>query len=201
MQTLHKAVSTFSRFAKLAALAIAASTLVFGLIHLASLSLLAETGRIVIEHDALLHLLSVNMLPMVMAYLFLVAVLYYLYRMARAAIAQSAKEEIELARREATVATLQKVTGVIAEELVPPNTELRRYIELKKRKGQAPPALETASGSISTTLRRLTWLSYVLPHLETDATGDDALTIIANAPAHTTGNPLLLPGPVAKRRQ
>lgn len=202
MQTLSKAVAVFSRFSKIVALVITALVIVLVIIDALSLSLLAGTGKIDAKRDMFLYLFSVNILPLLLGYLVIMAFLYYLFRMTRSRILQANEAEVATARKEATITTLQKMTGMVAERLVVPNSELQRYIAVKKRKGQAPLALEIASRRISETVQQLTWMSYVLPHAKSNGNSDAIIDGFSREPASEPRNdaPALIGESPSKRR-
>jgi len=167
MKTINKAVSVFSRFTIKTACIITLSILLLSVVHILSLTLMASSGPVSLGRSFFLHVLSVNMVPFMGLYIALMGTLYFLFVKTKGRIAKSYSAAIEEARHDGAVTALQKMTGIMAEQLAAPNSELIQYIAVKKEKGQAPVAVESASAGISRALQGLSWISFVLPHVKT----------------------------------
>lgn len=168
MKKTKKVLQIFSQFGKSITFIVAGTLLVSCIVQLLSFSLLASTGRIEIKGDQFINVVSIHMLPELIVYMFLIAIIYFLFRKNREKIVVVNEAEIENAREQAVVQTLQKTAGMIAENIAVHNAEIKKWIEAKKEKGQAPAMIEQASKRIGMTLHLLSWAGYVFPYIDSE---------------------------------
>lgn len=168
MKKTKKVLQVFSQFGQSITFVIIGTLLVSCFVQLLSFSLLASTGRIEVRGDELLNVMSLQMAPELIVYALFIGIIYFLFRKNKQKISVVNEAEIEKVREEAVIQTLQKTAGMIAENIATHNAEIKRWIEAKKEKGQAPAQVELACQRIGATLQLLSWAGYVFPYVDSE---------------------------------
>ncbi len=163
----HTLSTIFTRFFKDVLIIGTGSLLLFGIVQFFSLSILKNKGYIDFDSSFFIQLLSLQMIPSLIAYILLVSFIFYLYRRTKKILSVLRENEIMIEREQAVIQTLQKVTGIMGEFISTQNSNIKDWIEKKYAKGeQVPLKVEESSMNIGRAMDTLSKMSFLTPYLD-----------------------------------
>jgi len=127
--------------------------------------LMLKPFDIIMREDFMSNIFSKPMWPMMAVYGLLSLGLYLLWnRIKRAALALREKE-LQREKAEAVLRSLQRLTGIMSENIASQNSEIVSWLALRKRLGHPVPAeVENPSNRIGEALQSLSELTYIVPY-------------------------------------
>ena len=126
------------------------------------------------------------MFPMMGAYGFLSAVIYFLWIKKQKAMLIAREKEIQAEKVEAVFQSMQRLIALLAEHLTVHNSQIMNWVEFKRKQGQSPSEkVEKPCQEIARTLQSLSEISFVLPYTE-------------NRPEHVDDIEKILQGKIGK---
>ena len=108
---------------------------------------------------------SIPMIPMMVAYGFLSLVIYCMWRKNKKAVLLAREKELKSQNYETVINSMQRLTGLLAEHIASQNSEIMRWIEIRKKKGRpVSKKVETSNKNIANALQSLSELTFVSPY-------------------------------------
>jgi len=190
----RKAVQMLSGFVKDIVVVMAGTALSFAFVHVATLRIVEHSG--IIEAERFYQSYYVyQMVPAGIAFAFLVSIVWYLYRKTRSMMLAQGERELNESRREAMVATLQKITGLMSSTVARHNAEILEWAAARKARGQEPPGkVAGASMKIAMTVQALSQVSFAVPYrIEEIADVDEYLDLLEKRLQVISRSPAALP--------
>jgi hypothetical protein len=172
-----KAIQAFTLFGKNILIIALGTFFVTLFVKAVSLAILTRDVMNLMSIKMLMQLFSLQMLPNLIAFGFLIAAVYYLYQKTRKNMLHIHENEIELEREQVVLTMLQRITGLMAEYISAYNGEITQWIENRKKNGSQPPErIVTANRNISIALETLTKVSFVMPYMKGEKNSLDSYT-------------------------
>jgi response regulator RpfG family c-di-GMP phosphodiesterase len=107
------------------------------------------------------------MYPMMGAYGLYSLGIYFLWERKKKAILLAREKQLQSEKVEAVLKTMQRITGMLAEHIATHNSEIMRWVEFRKNKGQqVSERVELPNKKIAQALHTLSEISFVLPYNE-----------------------------------
>ena len=160
-------VHIFSQFGKNIVIVSVATFFIHFTVKMISLAIIGKDFIENFNSRVFLQVFSLQMLPNLIVFAFLVSAVYYLFIKTRKMIIQLNENEIKVEKEQAVIRTMHKMTGLMAEFISVNNAEIKDWIEVKRRKGQKPPLkVINANEKISKVLEAMTKVSFVLPYID-----------------------------------
>ncbi len=120
-----------------------------------------------LREDFVVGIFSTPMLPMMFAYGFFSLTLYLLWEKKKKALLFAREKEIQSEKVEAVLKSMQRLTGILAENIAMHNSEIMSWIEFSKRKGRpVSEKVENPNRKIGKALQALSELSFVIPYTD-----------------------------------
>lgn len=150
-----------ARFFQIGVLAFLGAIIVHTLVMVAEFYLV-ERIELNIRNDFMGAIISMPMLPMLVAYGFLVACLLVLWHRTREALIDAHQRELSIEKEKAVRTAMQDLTASLAGKITVHNAEILKWISLQKGRGrQVSERLEHASQQIAMALHDLSELAFV----------------------------------------
>jgi hypothetical protein len=113
-------------------------------------------------------ILSEPMVPMMGAYGLLSLGIYLLWEKTKKAVLVVREKEFQKENVEAVLKSMQRLTGIMAENVASHNSEIMSWIEFRKRLGHPVPAqVENPSEQIAKAIQSMSELSFIIPYTDT----------------------------------
>lgn len=110
---------------------------------------------------------SEPMWPMMAVYGILSLGLYLLWNKAKNALLAVREKELQHEKAEAVLKSLQRLTGIMSENIASQNSEIVKWLELRKRLGHPVPAeVEKPSTQIGKALQSMSELTFIVPYTD-----------------------------------
>lgn len=110
---------------------------------------------------------SEPMWPMMAVYGILSLGLYLLWNKAKNAVLAVREKELQQEKAEAVLKSLQRLTGIMSENIASQNSEIANWLELRKRLGHPVPAeVENPSNRIGKALQSMSELTFIVPYTD-----------------------------------
>jgi hypothetical protein len=110
-------------------------------------------------------MISVPMLPMLVAYGLLSLVMYYLWEKSKTAVLYAREKKIQSENAETVLKSMQRLTGIMVEHIASQNSEIMSWVEFRKKQGRpVSQKVETSNKNIAKALQSLSELSFVSPY-------------------------------------
>ena len=162
---MRKIMNMFSNSFKKYVLISLLTTILYAALQIIILSLLKESGVLLINSLSNTSLFFMLFTPLVLLVIGTIAIISYLYKRDTNKILKQL--EIEKRQDQQTIAleTVQKVSSYIIDHISRYNNEIKQWISNKKQKGEmAPKAIVDNSAKIGITLQKLSEASYLTPY-------------------------------------
>jgi hypothetical protein len=112
-------------------------------------------------------ILSEPMVPMMGAYGLLSLGIYLLWEKTKKAVLVVREKEFQKENVEAVLKSMQRLTGIMAENVASHNSEIMSWIEFRKRLGHPVPAkVENPSEQIAKAIQSMSELSFIIPYTD-----------------------------------
>jgi hypothetical protein len=162
-----KTVQTFTQFGKNILFVSFGTFIIHLVVKAMSLAIMSRDFFAVMNIKFFIELFSLQMIPNIISYGFLIAAVYYLFQKTRDNIEKIHENELQIEREQAVRNTMQKVTGIMAEFISSHNSEITRWIDDRRRSGQQPSErVVEANRKIGIALETLSNVSFVLPYMK-----------------------------------
>jgi len=110
---------------------------------------------------------SEPMWPMMTVYGILSLGLYLLWNRTKNALLAVREKELQHEKAEAVLKSLQILTGIMSENIASQNSEIVKWIQLRKRLGHPVPAeVENPSNQIGKALQSMSELTFIVPYTD-----------------------------------
>lgn len=108
---------------------------------------------------------SEPMMPMVAVYGLLSLGIYLLWLKTKKAVLIVREKEFQKENAEAVLKSMQRLTGIMVENIATQNSEIMSWVEFRKKQGRpVSQIVETSNKNIATALHSLSELSFVYPY-------------------------------------
>ena len=129
--------------------------------------LITEPFRMSLRTNFVHYIFSLPMFPMMGTYGFLLLALYFFWTKQKRALLLAHQKEIETEKTELVLKSMQRLTGILAQNIATHNAQIINWIESKKLLGQqVSKRLENPTRKIASTLHSLSEMSFVFPYTE-----------------------------------
>ena len=110
---------------------------------------------------------STPMYPMIGAYGLYSLGVYFLWERKKKAMLLAREKEVQSEKVEAVLKTMQRITGMLVENIATQNSEIMRWVEFRKSQGRlVSEKVEHPNKKIAQALHSLSEISFVLPYNE-----------------------------------
>lgn len=110
---------------------------------------------------------SIAMLPMLGAYGLFSIVTYFMWARMKKTLLRARAEELKSEKVEAVLKSMQRLTGVLAENIATHNAEIMHWVEFRKMNGRPVSAkIERPCNEIANALHSLSEISFVFPYTQ-----------------------------------
>ena len=110
---------------------------------------------------------SAPMIPMIAIYGSLSIALYFFWHRAKKALLLANRKEVQKERVELVFKSMQRLTGLLAENIAIHNVEIMSWVESRKRQGRpVSEKVEKPTRKIAKTLQTLSEISFVFPYTD-----------------------------------
>jgi len=112
-------------------------------------------------------ILSIAMLPMLGTYGLFSIVTYFIWARMKKALLQARAEEIKSEKVAAVLKSMQRLTGMLAENIATHNAEIMHWVEFRKMNGRpVSEKVERPCNEIANALHSLSEISFVFPYTQ-----------------------------------
>lgn len=110
---------------------------------------------------------SISMIPMMGAYGILLLAIYFFWDRMKKALIFAHKKEVQSEKVELVFKSMQRITGILAENIATHNAEILNWVESRKIQGQqVSKKVENSTRKIAKALQSLSEFSFVFPYTD-----------------------------------
>lgn len=161
----QKAAYIFLKTAKAVVVFFVGGIVVHMLVMLIDYYLMPAPFRPHLQHDFIVDIFSVPMIPMMGAYGGCLLAAFILWERMKKALLLAHDKETHKEQAVTALRTLQRITGLLAEHIAAKNAGILQWVETRKKKGRQPPeTVVRSSRDIAAALHALAEVSFVYPY-------------------------------------
>lgn len=162
---INKIPDLFSAYWKNIVSVAAIIFIIHSLVEIISIYVMEKHSVISVDKGFLIHLFSIEVVPNLIAYIVLFAIMFFLYNRIKWMMMILNNHEVKMAHKEGEIESAQQITGVLIEEIAVWNAQIKEWILFRRSKGQEPPAkVEQANQKIEQALKSMSENSFVEPY-------------------------------------
>lgn len=163
----RKRIHLFLGFVKLVAAFIIGSFTVHLIVMFLDYYLLTKPLFLNLRENFVDSIFSTAMIPMMGAYGLFSIVTYSMWARMRKAILLANAKEIQSEKVEEVLNCMQRITGILAEHIATHNSEIKNWVEFRKRNGRpVSEKIEKPCNKIANALHSLSEISFIFPYTE-----------------------------------
>ena len=184
-----RTIHMLSKLGKVVAFFLIGGVLIHTLTMLFDYYLITEPIYLNLHGNFAESIFSISMIPMMVAYGIFSLMIYFFWDREKKAILLASTIEVQSEKTEAVLKSMQRLTGILAEHIAAHNTEIIRWIESRKKRGQTvSQKVERPARKIAKALQSLSVISFVFPYTgDRPKDVDDIETVLRSKLDDVTG--------------
>lgn len=173
----NESILKFTEFFKDFIVISSSSIMVYIVARFVGLAIINRQTANISFSDLFLKLFSTSMFPVLFSYAVIIFIAYSLYKKTKKAMIILHEQELKKEKEKAIIQTSQKLSALMIQYISGYNSEIQKWLMLKKEQGSMPQVVAEASSNINQTLQNFSRLAFIAPYAKVTA---------ENAESHTT---------------